>query len=79
VDWLDGETIVFISYEGVESRLGAISPDGEDERTLKQRIGKGNHFDIMESAQHLIVALGDTSCANEPNTDLFHRRYSLSI
>ena len=34
VDWSGPEQIVFISYEGVESRIGQIAPDGSDELTL---------------------------------------------
>ncbi|HEY7906316.1 MAG TPA: S9 family peptidase [Wenzhouxiangella sp.] len=33
--WHDDE-IVFVSYEGVETRLGQISPNGENEQTLAQ-------------------------------------------
>jgi dipeptidyl aminopeptidase/acylaminoacyl peptidase len=38
IAWRDGR-IVFLSHEGVESRIGAIRPDGEDERTLLSRDG----------------------------------------
>ena len=31
-----GDDIMFISYEGVETRLGQIAPNGENERTLSQ-------------------------------------------
>ncbi len=34
VDWASSDQILFISYEGVEARVGRISPDGSDETTL---------------------------------------------
>ncbi|MEE4297153.1 MAG: S9 family peptidase [Wenzhouxiangella sp.] len=34
VDWASPDQVLFISYEGVESRVGGISPDGRDEATL---------------------------------------------
>lgn len=38
VAWQDGR-IVFLSHEGVESRIGSIRPDGEGERTHLSRDG----------------------------------------
>ena len=35
VDWRDSATIVFISYEGVGARLGAIQADGSGETTIR--------------------------------------------
>lgn len=36
IDW-DGDRIVFLSHEGVESRVGSIEPGGGDQRTLLER------------------------------------------
>ena len=36
VGWLDDDRIVFISYEGVEARIGTIAPDGSNQQTLIQ-------------------------------------------
>lgn len=36
VSWLDDDRIVFISYEGVEARIGTIAPDGSNQQTLIQ-------------------------------------------
>ncbi|NBB93253.1 MAG: prolyl oligopeptidase family serine peptidase [Gammaproteobacteria bacterium] len=38
IDW-DGETLLFLSHEGVESRIGRIAPDGSGEATLLSRAG----------------------------------------
>lgn len=34
VGWHDDDTVLFISHEGVESRLGRIDADGENEQTI---------------------------------------------
>jgi dipeptidyl aminopeptidase/acylaminoacyl peptidase len=34
IDWLDNEHILFISHEGVESRLASVRPDGRNESTM---------------------------------------------
>ncbi len=34
-----GDDLVFVSYEGVETRLGTISPDGSNEETVYQSAG----------------------------------------
>jgi len=34
VDWQDDDTVLFISHEGVESRLARIDADGSNERTI---------------------------------------------
>ncbi len=39
VDWRDRAEIVFISYEGVEARVGQIEAQGRNEMTLVQRDG----------------------------------------
>lgn len=39
VDWLSPERLAFISYEGVEARLGSIAVDGSDERTVMAETG----------------------------------------
>jgi dipeptidyl aminopeptidase/acylaminoacyl peptidase len=39
VDWRDSDTVMFISYEGVDARLGAIRADGSGERTLAESGG----------------------------------------
>jgi dipeptidyl aminopeptidase/acylaminoacyl peptidase len=36
VEW-DGDRIVFLSHEGVDSRIGSIDPDGGDQQTLLER------------------------------------------
>ncbi|QOC21120.1 S9 family peptidase [Wenzhouxiangella sp. AB-CW3] len=39
VDWRSAGEIAFVSYEGVEARIGVIGPDGEGETTLLQEDG----------------------------------------
>ncbi len=56
VDWRQAGEIAFISYEGVEARLGVIQADGGDERTLAQR--DGLIFDSLSIADNGRVALG---------------------
>ncbi|MEM7053163.1 MAG: hypothetical protein AAF446_01315, partial [Pseudomonadota bacterium] len=36
LNWLDDDRIVFISYEGVEARIGTIAPDSSDQQTWIQ-------------------------------------------
>jgi dipeptidyl aminopeptidase/acylaminoacyl peptidase len=38
IDW-DGESILFVSHEGVESRVGRIDPNGQDDMTLFEQDG----------------------------------------
>lgn len=56
VDWTEAGTIAFISYEGVETRVGTIGADGSDERTLKQR--DGLIFDALSVADNGRIVLG---------------------
>ena len=59
VDWRSPDQVLFISYEGVEARLGQIGPDGSNERTLVQRTGL--IFDgIATSADGQIVTTAST-------------------
>ena len=56
VDWRQAGEIAFISYEGVEARLGVIQIDGRDEQTLMQR--DGLIFDSLSIADNGRVVLG---------------------
>ena len=59
VDWRAPDQVLFVSYEGVEARLGQIGPDGSNERTLVQR--DGLIFDgIVTSADGHIVTMAST-------------------
>ena len=56
IDWRSDREIVFISYEGVEARLGVIGADGANEQTLKQR--DGLIFDALSVADDGRIVLG---------------------
>jgi len=56
VDWRSEREIVFISYEGVEARLGVIEVDGSNEVTLKQR--DGLIFDSLSVSDGGRIVLG---------------------
>ncbi len=56
VDWRSSQEIVFISYEGVEARLGAIGADGSGEETIKQR--DGLIFDLLSVSDTGRIVLG---------------------
>ena len=59
VDWRAPHQVLFVSYEGVEARLGQVGPDGSNERTLVQR--EGLVFDgIATSADGHIVTTATT-------------------
>lgn len=55
IDW-HGEKIIFVSYEGVETRLASIRPDGQDETTMVQVDGV-----IIEGMS--VSTLGDMALA----------------
>jgi dipeptidyl aminopeptidase/acylaminoacyl peptidase len=39
IDWTDSGDILYLMHEGVETRIGQIAPDGDNDRTLMQQDG----------------------------------------
>ncbi len=61
VDWLDEERIVFVSHEGVWTRLGQIQPDGSNDETLHEGPGGPIWQSISVSDEGDIVLRADAT------------------
>jgi len=57
LDWLNNDQIIFVSYEGVETRVGLIDPDGDNQRTL---LNNGPIFTGLSVADNGVVMTGHT-------------------
>jgi len=57
VDWMDARTVLFISHEGVESRVGSIGVNGRNERTLLELGGPiWNRLSVSEGGDMALLA-----------------------
>jgi len=67
IDWAEDGSIIYLIHEGVESRIGRIGADGDDDRTLMQQEGLiVSRLSVSESGPIAVAA-----SSSEHSTEVF--------